>query len=188
MMRRRRFLNVLAAGTVGSVVRASGDQQRGGRDAALASGRTWLARLPKVELHVHLEGAMPRMVLWQLITKYGGDPTVRTADDLERRFAQTPFFVAWDRSRRFAARASSGSDLAASSRSMPTSCSKPSTRGRERSTSGRPRTPVKQPARRACGAPSGRCASIESVTRCARSRTQRSSPTWRKSGSLWSCA
>ena len=95
-MRRRRFLGVLAAGTVGAAVRASDGQQGSSGDAALAAQRAWLARLPKVELHVHLEGAMPRAVLWQLIQKYGGDPTVSAAGDLERKFAQTPFFIGWD--------------------------------------------------------------------------------------------
>ena len=39
---------------------------------------------------------MPRLALWQLINKYGGDQTVRTFDDIERKFAQTRFFEAWD--------------------------------------------------------------------------------------------
>jgi adenosine deaminase len=39
---------------------------------------------------------MPRLALWQLINKYGGDETVRTLEDLERKFVQTPFFEAWD--------------------------------------------------------------------------------------------
>jgi adenosine deaminase len=95
-MRRRRFLGVLAAGTVGCAVRSRVDQQGSRRDAARASERAWLTRLPKLELHVHLEGAMPRLALWQFINKYGGDQTVRTFDDLERKFVQTPFFKAWD--------------------------------------------------------------------------------------------
>lgn len=36
--------------------------------------RQWLDRLPKVELHVHLEGAIPYDSPWDLICKYGGDP------------------------------------------------------------------------------------------------------------------
>jgi adenosine deaminase len=93
-MRRRRFLGVLAAGTMGTSLRADGQVRD--IDAALTRARAWLGRLPKAEFHVHLEGAMPRPVLWQLITKYGGDKTVPTVDDLERKFAQTPFFVGWD--------------------------------------------------------------------------------------------
>ncbi len=38
----------------------------------------WLERLPKVELHLHLEGAIPHAALWELIQKYGGDPRVPT--------------------------------------------------------------------------------------------------------------
>src|SRR5262245_37482790 len=36
----------------------------------------WFERLPKVELHLHLEGAIPLEALWELVRKYGGDPTV----------------------------------------------------------------------------------------------------------------
>ena len=41
----------------------------------------WLRRVPKVELHLHLEGAIPHAALWDLVQKYGGDPTV---PDFER--------------------------------------------------------------------------------------------------------
>jgi adenosine deaminase len=34
----------------------------------------WFERVPKVELHVHLEGAIPLDALWTLVRKYGGDP------------------------------------------------------------------------------------------------------------------
>ena len=37
---------------------------------------TWSERVPKVELHLHLEGAIPHATLWQLVQKYGGDPSV----------------------------------------------------------------------------------------------------------------
>ena len=30
---------------------------------------TWYERVPKVELHLHLEGAIPQEVLWQLMQK-----------------------------------------------------------------------------------------------------------------------
>jgi adenosine deaminase len=45
-----------------------------------------LTRLPKVELHVHIEGAIPKAALWQLVTKYGGDPSAPTFEAFERRF------------------------------------------------------------------------------------------------------
>ena len=40
--------------------------------------------LPKIELHVHLEGAIPHQVLFDLINKYGGDPSVPDADALKK--------------------------------------------------------------------------------------------------------
>jgi adenosine deaminase len=51
----------------------------------------WLARLPKVELHLHIEGAIPHAALWQLICKYGGDPSVPTAEALPGRFVYRDF-------------------------------------------------------------------------------------------------
>ena len=51
----------------------------------------WLARLPKVELHLHLEGAIPNPALWQLIEKYGGDPRVARAEDLPGYFKYRDF-------------------------------------------------------------------------------------------------
>ena len=34
---------------------------------------TWYQDLPKIELHLHLEGALPITALWRLICKYAGD-------------------------------------------------------------------------------------------------------------------
>lgn len=56
-----------------------------------APDREWLSRLPKVELHLHLEGAIPLPALWKLLEKYGGDPEVPSLDALERRFAYRDF-------------------------------------------------------------------------------------------------
>jgi adenosine deaminase len=53
--------------------------------------REWLAQLPKVELHVHLEGAIPMRVLWDLLQKYGGDPDLATQEDLCRKFVYRDF-------------------------------------------------------------------------------------------------
>jgi adenosine deaminase len=47
---------------------------------------SWFESLPKVELHVHLEGAIPHAALWELIRKYGGDPSVPDIEALRRRF------------------------------------------------------------------------------------------------------
>lgn len=47
--------------------------------------------MPKVELHLHLEGAIPLDALWSLIEQAGGDPGVRTRQDLDDRFAYRDF-------------------------------------------------------------------------------------------------
>jgi len=64
-------------------------------DAGLDLGRPprldWLERLPKVELHLHIEGAIPHGALWQLICKYGGDATVPDLAALPGRFVYRDF-------------------------------------------------------------------------------------------------
>jgi adenosine deaminase len=57
--------------------------------------RDWLERLPKVELHLHLEGAIPQAALWELMCKYGGDPTVPGLDALPAvfRYRDFPDFI-----------------------------------------------------------------------------------------------
>ena len=52
---------------------------------------TWFERVPKVELHLHLEGAIPHRTLWELIQKYGGDPSVPNIDALQARFQYKDF-------------------------------------------------------------------------------------------------
>lgn len=47
--------------------------------------------LPKIELHLHLEGAIPHEALWQLCQKYGGDPTVPDAASLAGLFRYRDF-------------------------------------------------------------------------------------------------
>ncbi|HEX7491914.1 MAG TPA: hypothetical protein VF337_09465, partial [Candidatus Limnocylindrales bacterium] len=51
----------------------------------------WLERLPKVELHLHIEGAIPHAALWELIRKYGGDPEVPCLEALSGRFVYRDF-------------------------------------------------------------------------------------------------
>lgn len=46
----------------------------------------WANNLPKVELHVHLEGAIPLRTLWDLVSKYGGDPDVPDMNALKKKF------------------------------------------------------------------------------------------------------
>ncbi len=52
-------------------------------------------RCPKVELHLHLEGAIPPDVLWQLVSSYGGDPAVpdRTALGSHLQYTSFPHFI-----------------------------------------------------------------------------------------------
>ena len=51
----------------------------------------WLRAVPKVELHLHMEGAIPLEALWELLKKYGGDPFVPDFGALEKRFEYRDF-------------------------------------------------------------------------------------------------
>ena len=53
--------------------------------------RDWLSAVPKVELHVHLEGSIPLDALWSLVTKYGGDPSCPSQAHLAERFRYRDF-------------------------------------------------------------------------------------------------
>ncbi len=55
------------------------------------SEQTWFHSIPKAELHLHLEGAIPHPVMWELIGKYGGDPSVPNYDSLVRRYEYRDF-------------------------------------------------------------------------------------------------
>ena len=58
----------------------------------------WLAGLPKAELHLHLEGAIPLPALFELIEAAGGDPAVPTVEALRDRlvYPDFPAFIdAW---------------------------------------------------------------------------------------------
>jgi adenosine deaminase len=58
----------------------------------------WFESVPKVELHVHLEGAIPHPALFELIRKYGGDPDVPDVEALAERFRFqnfSQFIAAW---------------------------------------------------------------------------------------------
>jgi adenosine deaminase len=52
---------------------------------------TWHDEIPKVELHVHLEGAIPHEALFELIQKYGGDPLAPDLESIAKRFEYTDF-------------------------------------------------------------------------------------------------
>ena len=53
--------------------------------------RDWLKDIPKVELHLHLEGAIPLDALWQLVQKYGGDPDVPNMESIHKKFLYKDF-------------------------------------------------------------------------------------------------
>ncbi len=53
--------------------------------------RAQVRRTAKVELHIHLEGAIPLPTLWQLVRKYGGDPEVGSPEELAERFRYRDF-------------------------------------------------------------------------------------------------
>lgn len=57
----------------------------------LTINNSWYERVPKVELHLHLEGAIPYTALWELVDKYGGDPAVPDLEALKQRFAYQNF-------------------------------------------------------------------------------------------------
>jgi len=59
--------------------------------AAEDQALSYFRRLPKVELHLHMEGAIPLPALWQLIQKYGGHPDVPTVEALGARFRYRDF-------------------------------------------------------------------------------------------------
>lgn len=68
-----------------------------GLDRAPRAGgiSSWIRSVPKVELHLHMEGAIPLDTLWQLIEKYGGDRRApnRAALDGVFRYADFPSFI-----------------------------------------------------------------------------------------------
>ncbi len=51
----------------------------------------WFEQVPKVELHLHLEGAIPYDALWTLVQKYEGASDVVDLEGLKRRFEYKDF-------------------------------------------------------------------------------------------------
>jgi adenosine deaminase len=51
----------------------------------------WYQRVPKAELHLHLEGAIPLDALWELVKKYGGEKEVPTVEALSEKFQYKDF-------------------------------------------------------------------------------------------------
>jgi adenosine deaminase len=50
-----------------------------------------LERMPKIELHLHLEGAIPLEALWELIIKYNGTGEVTSIEELKKKFQYSDF-------------------------------------------------------------------------------------------------
>ncbi|MFQ5792172.1 MAG: adenosine deaminase, partial [Acidobacteriota bacterium] len=50
-----------------------------------------IRRLPKVEIHCHLEGAIPLETLWALVEKYGAASEVGGISELRAKFQYTDF-------------------------------------------------------------------------------------------------
>jgi len=55
------------------------------------SSTTRFEHVPKVELHLHLEGAIPHDALWELIQKYGGEASVPNLQTLRDKFHYRDF-------------------------------------------------------------------------------------------------
>ncbi|MFN2284741.1 MAG: adenosine deaminase [Anaerolineae bacterium] len=51
----------------------------------------WFERVPKAELHLHLEGAIPYPALWDLVQKYGGAPDLPDLEALKQKFVFRDF-------------------------------------------------------------------------------------------------
>ena len=45
-----------------------------------------IQKMPKVEIHLHLEGAFTFEFLFELIHKYGGDPEIKNLKELHNKF------------------------------------------------------------------------------------------------------
>jgi len=51
----------------------------------------YVEKMPKVELHLHLDGAFTLDFLFDLVRKYGGDPEIKSISDLQNRFVFRDF-------------------------------------------------------------------------------------------------
>ncbi len=53
--------------------------------------RRFVEEIPKVELHLHLEGAVPLQTLFNFIQREGTEPSIKSVDDLRGKLAYTDF-------------------------------------------------------------------------------------------------
>ena len=54
-------------------------------------GQLLITKMPKIELHLHLEGAFTLEFLFGLIEKYGGDRSIENPDELKEKFVFRDF-------------------------------------------------------------------------------------------------
>lgn len=50
-----------------------------------------IKKMPKAEIHLHLEGAFTFEFLFELVQKYGGNPEIKSVDDLKKKFVFKDF-------------------------------------------------------------------------------------------------
>jgi adenosine deaminase len=55
------------------------------------SNADFFKNIPKIELHLHIEGAIPVPALWKLVKKYGNKKNIRSPQDLEKSFVYKDF-------------------------------------------------------------------------------------------------
>ena len=53
--------------------------------------KTFLNEMPKVELHIHLEGSIPINAFWELFKKYDYKKQIHSIEELEKKFVYTDF-------------------------------------------------------------------------------------------------
>lgn len=50
-----------------------------------------IKKIPKVEIHLHLEGAVPRQTMWKLIKKYNENSEIESFEQLEKKYQFSNF-------------------------------------------------------------------------------------------------
>ena len=60
-------------------------------DKSTVDMERFVMAIPKVELHLHLEGAIPLATLLGLIQREGSEPSIRTVEDLRRKLVYKDF-------------------------------------------------------------------------------------------------
>ncbi len=61
------------------------------KDTESVNKEQFFREIPKVELHLHLEGAIPLQTLFEFIKREGNEPSIETVDDLQKKLTYTDF-------------------------------------------------------------------------------------------------